>query len=133
MTAGSQNSQWTTVFIIPETCAEWAALEWLPTDAHECFLVQDKLQTYWDHMHDAKASELKGHEWVVIVKDVPTLIAKRVKTAVVKHKRMFDEGLGGLPLAVKGGVVTAHLKDDAKPQRCPAPKWGHGPKRRILE
>ena len=120
-------------FIVPETCAEWAALEWLPTDEHECFLVRDKLQTYWDRTRNAKASKLKGHEWVVIAKDVPTLIAKRVKTAVVKHKRVFNEGLGGLPLAVKGGVVTAHLKDDAKPQRCPAPKWGHGPKRRILE
>ena len=58
---------------------------------------------------------------------------RRVGAAIKKHKRVFDEGLGGLPLPVSGGEVSIKLKDNYVPQRCPEPKWGHGPKRLILE
>ena len=38
-----------------------------------------------------------------------------------------------MPLAVKGGKVTIQLKPNAKATRCGRPKWGHGPKTKILE
>ena len=59
---------------------------------------------------------LKGHKYVAILEDCPKVVAQRVRATVVKHKCVIDEGLGALPLAVKGGVVSITLKDNTKPQ-----------------
>ena len=117
----------------PTSCAEWADVEWYESDTHECFLVRDKLQTYWTRTKDAPKKELKDHTTVHIAADVPEKVTKRVRTAIVKCKKIFDDGLGGLPLAVVGGVVDIKLKPNYKAVRCPEPRWGHGPKRHILE
>jgi len=111
---------------LPTTCDEWADFSWTTADTHECFLVRDKLQTYYDRTRNEPAKELKGHEAVIIVEDCPPKVKQRVQAKVIKHKRVFNEGLGGMPLAVKGGEVTIQLKPDAKATRCPRPKWGHG-------
>ena len=117
----------------PNSCAEWADVDWNETDTQECFLVRDKLQTYWTRTKDMPAKELKDHTTVHIASDVPAPVTKRVKTAIVRCKKVFDEGLGGLPLAVAGGMVSIKLKPNYRPVRCPEPRWGHGPKRQILE
>ena len=75
----------------------------------------------------------KDHTHVIIDPETPKAVAKRVQAGVKKHVRVFDEGLDGLPLCVAGGKVSIRLKPNAVPQRCPEPKWGHGPKREILE
>ena len=116
-----------------ESCAEWAEMEWTEADSHECYLVRDRLYTYYERTKDLPDKVPGNHSTVVIDKTVPAAETKRVYDAIIKHKRVFDEGLGGLPLAVSGGEVHITLKDNCVPQRCPEPKWGHGPKRAILE
>ena len=116
-----------------ESCAEWADISWTAEDQHECFLVRDKLHTYWERTKDLPPKELKNHSTVFITPDAPESVQNRVRAGIKQHKRVFDDGLGGLPLPVAGGVVRIKLKDNYVPQRCPEPKWGHGAKRAILE
>jgi hypothetical protein len=114
--------------IPPITCSEWADVEWEVTDAHECYMMRKRLQTYWAKNKDKPAKKLKGHEAVIIDPDTPKPVAKRVRNAVHRCRKVFDEGLGSLPLPVHGGEVHIRLKDGYKPQRCPEPMWGHGAK-----
>lgn len=127
--AYAMDDQWQ----VPQSCSEWAGLNWNQSDSHECFLVRDKLNMYWECTKDLPEKELKDHTSVSIHEDTPPAVAKRVRGAIYRYRDVFDKGLGGLPLAVAGGKVHIKLKPNATPVRCPEPKWGHGPKRKILE
>ena len=66
----------------PSSCSEWADIEWMGADEHECFLVRDKLYTYWNHTKDLSPKPLNDHTTVVIVPDTPAIQATRVRKAI---------------------------------------------------
>ena len=88
----------------------------------ECYLVRDKLQTYWDWTRDAPPDDLEGHKYMIIADDYQAKVTRRVHAAIEKHKCMFNKGLSRLPLPVKEGVVKVQLKEEWKPQHCPSSK-----------
>ena len=85
------------------SCAKWSDISWTPEDSHECFLVCDKLHTYWEQTKDLPPKPLKDHTTVMLDPDTPKPVATRVRPGIIEHKRIFDEELGGLPLPVAGG------------------------------
>ena len=88
--------------------------------------MRDKLQ-YWDRTRDAPPDKLKGHEYVTIADDCPPKVTRRVRAAIVKHKRVFNEKLGRLPLPVKGGVVKVQLKESGNRSVAQVPNGGMAP------
>ena len=63
---------------------------------------------------------------------MPSCIVARAKEYCRCYRRVFESCRDGRPLAVKSGETHIKLKADARPKKCPEPRWGNGPLRDIL-
>ena len=61
-----------------ESCAEWAEMEWTEADSNECYLVRDRLYTYYERTKDLPDKVPGDHTTVVIDPTVPAKETKRV-------------------------------------------------------
>ena len=108
-------------------------VRWRQSDSAQCYMARNKLRLYWERTREIPDKIQGGIEAIKIDDRCPIGIRKRVLAAIQKHRRVFEEGIGKMPLAVAGGLVHLGLKSDAKARRCPEPEWGQGAKRRIME
>ena len=100
--------------------------------SHEVYLSESKLRLYWDRTHNLPDKAKSGIESIRFGKDVPKDVRDWVMKNLVRLRRVFESNTNGIPLLVKGDPVRINLKADAKPRRCPMPKWGYGAKRSVL-
>ena len=116
----------------PQSMDEWLHDDWTHDDNNECYLAQAKLRLYWDRVKSLPKKNASTAADISIHEDCPNEVKERVQAAVDKYQGVFNDGAAGMPRRAKGETVTIKLKDDAKPQRCPEPTWGHGAKRDVL-
>jgi hypothetical protein len=99
---------------------------------HEINLSEKKLRLYWDRIRDLPEKEKGGIEVIQYHPDIPPDVLAWLKQNLERLRRVFESARDGLPLRVKGEPVKINIKPDARPKRCPQPKWEYGAKFNII-
>ena len=83
-------------------------------------------------MRDIPKKVKGGIEVIRYGENVPPHVLEYVKRHIKRLRRVFESCTNGIPMQVKVDPVKIKLKPNAKPRRCPQPKWGYGAKANVL-
>ena len=100
--------------------------------AQEVYLSESKLRVYWDRVRDIPKKVKGGIEVIRYGPNVPMGVLKYVRHHIKRLRRVFESNTNGIPMAVKVDPVKIRLKPNARPKRCPQPKWGYGAKMNVM-